>query len=188
MAHILARLHYPRLTLLILIFALSYILLYGTSGTELHAFILSFGYIGVFLAGFFYAYGFTAAPATLVLLSIAKDESLIWASLAGGLGALVGDIAMFLFIRHTFDDELHHLSESKYVKKLEAEELMLFGRFKKYVKVTFASFLIASPMPTEIGVAMLASIRALSTKKFLVIAYALHTTGIFIILLVGNLV
>ncbi len=184
---ILRRIHYPKLTLLVLVFILSYVLIYGKPSPELHAFIISLGYLGVFAAGFFYAYGFTAAPATLVLLSIAKDESLVWASLAGGLGALIGDIAMFLFIKHTFDDELLRLSKTNFVRKLGGEEARLFGRFKKYVKTTFASFIIASPLPTEIGVAMFASIRELSAKKFLVIAYALHTTGIFIILLVGNL-
>jgi len=48
-----------------------------------------------------------------------------------------------------------------------------------------AGFLIASPLPTEIGVVLMASLKNILTKKFAVVAYLLHTTGIFVILLIG---
>lgn len=49
-----------------------------------------------------------------------------------------------------------------------------------------AGFLIASPLPTEIGVVLMASLKNILTKKFAVVAYLLHTTGIFVILLIGR--
>lgn len=186
MVHILSRIHYPRLSLLILIFAVSYFLLYGQPQSGLHAFLLSMGYAGIFLAGVLYAYGFTAGPAALILLSLAKNENLLAASLVGGVGALIGDLIIFLFIRRTFEAEIERLCKTHIIQAVEKDEERLFGRFQKYVINAFASFLIASPLPTEIGVTLMASRRHLSSRKFALIAYSLHTTAIFLILLVGR--
>ena len=49
-------------------------------------------------------------------------------------------------------------------------------------------FFIASPLPTEVGVVLMATLKSISTKKFIVLAYFLHTIGIFIILLIGRTV
>jgi len=186
MARILSRIHYPRLSLLVIIFLISYLLIYGRPHDELHAFLLSLGYAGIFFSGIFYAYGFTAGPATLVLLSLAKDQNLLVAGMIGGVGALIGDLIIFFFVRKTFAGELDMLSRNQLVKRVEKGERRLFGHFQRYVLPAFASFFIASPLPTEIGVTLMASRRHLSTKAFAVIAYLLHTTGISLILLVGQ--
>jgi len=186
MAHILSRIHYPRLSLLVIIFIVSYFLLYGQTHSQLHAFLLSLGYAGIFFTGVLYAYGFTAGPAALILLSLAKDENLLMASLVGGIGALVGDLIIFLFVRYAFDREIEQLCKNRLVLLVEKEEEKIFHHFQKYVLTAFAGFLIASPLPTEIGVTLMASRRHLSTRKFAIIAYSLHTTAIFLILLLGR--
>ena len=55
-----------------------------------------------------------------------------------------------------------------------------------YLLATFASILIASPLPTEIGIMLMTSIKKISIKKFVIIVYVLHASAIFIILLIGS--
>jgi uncharacterized membrane protein YdjX (TVP38/TMEM64 family) len=144
-----------------------------------------FGYLGVFVAGFFYAYEITAAPAAVLLLLMAKGQNIFYAAIAGGLGALISDIVIFFLVRTTMLDEIRRISKTGIGRFIEREERLLFGKFKKYALYVFAAFMIASPLPTEIGVSILATVRGLTPKKFILLAYVLHTVGIFAILWIG---
>ena len=178
--------HYPRLALLVLSLAVAYLIFHGRDFSPFHNALLALGYFGTFLGGLFYAYGFTAAPATALLLIFGKEQNILTAALFGGAGALIGDIVIFLFVKNIFNDELRRLSHTRIAKIIEKEEKKVFGRFKKYVIALFAEFLIASPLPSEVGVSILASIKSMSLKKFALIAYVTHTIGILIILLIGK--
>ena len=177
-----------KIILLLLTLIIAYLIFMGRNFLPFHNFLLTMSYLGTFLAGFFYAYGFTAAPATAILLSIAKDQNLIVASLVGGFGALISDIIIFMLIKNTFSYEVKAISKTKLIKFIGKEERLLFGSFKKYISATFAGFIIASPFPSELGISLMASLKEISFKKFLIIAYILHTFGIFIILNIGNLI
>ncbi|MBS3176297.1 hypothetical protein J4457_03610 [Candidatus Woesearchaeota archaeon] len=181
------KIKYPKLLLLLITIVIAFILFYeGRNYAPFHVFLISLGYFGTFLGGIFYAYGFTAAPATAILLVLAKEQNLILAVLIGGLGAVLSDFLIFSFIRHSFIDEINKLKKEKFVKSMTKNGKNMFGRYYKHIFPTFAGFLIASPLPTEIGVTMIASIKNLSVKKFMVIAYLLHSLGIFIILVIGS--
>ena len=181
------RIKYPHLLLLLFTFILSGVILYeGKTYPSIHNFIVSLNYLGVFLSGIFYAYGFTAAPATAVLLVLAKEQNIILAGLIGGLGALLSDVLIFMFVKSVFSKEIKKLEREKIVRFIEKEEKKLFGHYQKYILASFAGILIASPLPTEMGVSLLALFRHISIKKFMLFAYILHTLGIFIILLIGN--
>ena len=179
---------YPKLLLLIVSFVSAYFLFVNKDFYLIHNFLLSLSLFGIFISGFFYAYGFTSAPSAAVLLILAKQYNLFTAALVGGLGALLGDMVIFLFIRTAVSDEIKQLSKTDAVRTINKNSRKLFGRFRKYLPMTFAGFLIASPLPTEAGVALMASSKSVSLNKFAVIAYCLHTAGIFIILLAGNLI
>jgi len=175
-------LKYPKLALLIITFILAYSLFRLGFLDPILGVLISLGYCGAFIVGFLYAYSFTAATAALMLIVLAKRENIIFAGLTGGLGALIGDIVIFLFVRHGFDDEINRLSGEKPFQILRTRSPRIV---RKYVLPVMAALLIASPLPTEIGVALLASMKRVSTRRFTFIAYLLHTTGILIILLIG---
>ena len=59
---------YPKFLLLFITFIVAYLLFYERTYPPFHDFIISMGYVGTFLAGALFAYGFTAAPATAILL------------------------------------------------------------------------------------------------------------------------
>lgn len=182
------RLKHPKTLLLLATIILAYIIFRGRNFGPFHEFLVDLGYLGYLIAGGFYAYGFTAAPATAVLLAIAKEHNIFFGALIGGIGALVGDLIIFFLIKYPLKKELKSLEKEKVVKFLEKEENKVFGKYKKYFLATFAGFLIATPLPTEIGIALMSSIKRMSLKKFVIIAYILHTLGIFIILSIGNII
>lgn len=180
---------YPKILSLLCIIVIAVIVFYGGKNyAPFHNFLVSLGYLGTFLGGIFYAYGFTATPATAVLLVLAQEQNILLAGLIGGFGALLSDYVIFLFVRTSFIEEIRRLQKEKIMRLLAKEGNVLFGNYRKYALLAFAGFLIASPLPTEIGVTLMASSKYISTKKFMIIAYALHTAGIFTILLIGNAV
>ena len=95
---------------------------------------------------------------------------------------------IFYFIRDTMLDEIRRISETRVARFIEKEEGFIFGRFKKYVLYAIAAFLVASPLPTEIGVSIFATVKSLTPKKFILLAYVLHTAGIFCILWIGTMI
>jgi len=105
---------------------IAYFLFGGRSYAPLHDTLVLLGYFGTFLAGFFYAYAFTAAPAAAVLLILAKEQNLYLAGFIAGLGALLGDLVIFHFIRHRFSDEVQKLSGEKSFCTLRKRYLVLF--------------------------------------------------------------
>ena len=173
--------------LLILIYVFTFIFFCKERGfLPFHAYITSSKVLGIFIGGFFYAYGFTAAPATAVLLILAKQQNIFGAAIIGGLGALISDVLIFLFIRHSFVDEIMLLKKEVVIEHIRAVRMKLFGRYNANLLPIISCILIASPLPTEFGVALLASLKNLAIKKFLIIAFLLHTIGILIILLIGT--
>ena len=179
------RLKYPKFLLLFTTFLAAYLIFYGRIFQPLHDFVVSMGYAGVFIAGILFAYGFTAAPATAMLLILAGHHNIYLAGIIGGLGALIGDLFIFNFIRHSFADEISKFRKEKIVLYLSNKMPNLF---KKYLVPVFAGFIIASPLPDEVGVALLAASGTISTKIFSLLSYALNTAGIFAILTIGKLV
>ncbi len=176
---------YPKFLLLFITFVIAYLMLYGKTYQPLHNSISSLGYFGIFLAGGLFAYGFTAAPATAILLILAKEQNILLAGFIGGFGALVGDLIIFHFIRHSFEDEIEKLKNEKMVQFVYSKAPNIF---RKYFVPALAGFIIASPLPDEIGVSLLAAISKISTKMFSIVSYALNTAGIFAILILGNMI
>ena len=180
---------YSRLLLLLASYFLAYLIFTGQDFGPIHNLFLSAGIWGALAGGFFYAYGFTAAPATAVLLVIAGGQNnLILAGVLAGLGALASDLAIFFFLRGFFTKDLSQLSHTHLAEVLRKEERLALGRWQKYLSMVIAGFLIASPLPTEIGVGILSSNRKMSIRTFALIAFGLHTFGIFTILVIGRLI
>ena len=98
---------------------------------------------------------------------------------------MVGDLIIFNFVRYSLDDEIKKLSKEKIVSYINHKTPNLF---KKYLIPVIAGFIIASPLPDEIGVSLLAASMTISTKIFSIISYVLNTAGIFVILIIGNII
>ena len=177
------KIKYPKLSLFIISVILVYVLFSGLAYKPLHDALVFMGYFGTFLAGLLYPYALTSAAGTGILLILAKEQNLLLAGVIAGIGALISDILLFLFVTHSFSDEVQKLSKETFVRTVNR---WIPDSIRVYLLATFAGLLIASPLPTEIGILLMTSIKNLSFKKFICIIYILHASAIFIILLIGN--
>jgi len=182
---ILSKIKYPKFLVLILAFAAAYLLFSSRNFLPFQDILFSLGYIGTFFAGFFFTYGFTAAPATAILLILAKEQNIILAGFIGGFGALVGDLLIFKFVRHSFAEEIEKIRKERIFRDIKSK-IPFFIR--RYLFPVFAGFIIASPLPDEIGVSLLSATTRIQTKIFSILSYILNTAGIFVVLTIGNLI
>lgn len=172
---------YPKFIILLLTFVLAYIIFQGKETFYLD----SSSYFGIFFLGMFYSYGFTAAPATAILLSIAQEYNIFLIAFIAGFGSLIGDLFLFKLIRTGFKDEINNLSKEHFFIKIR-KKIPKF--LKKYLILLFGFLFIASPLPDEIGVSILAGMTNINSKLFSILSYILNTLGIFIILLIGKFI
>ena len=173
---------YPKLTIIAVIFFLAYLFLYNKSILSLEKIVLAAGLTGSLVAGILYAYGFTAAIGTAILLISSTQQNIILTGLIAGIGAMIGDIFIFSLIRHPLRDEIKQLKKEKIIKLLENKIPL---SIKKYTLPIIAMFVIASPLPDELGVGMLATTK-IREDIFTLLSYLLNTAGIFFILLLGK--
>ena len=174
---------YPKLSLYVISVILVYFLFSGLIYEPLHDALIFMGYFGTFLAGLLYPYALTSAAGTGILLILAKEQNVLLAWGIAGIGALISDIIIFLFVKYGFSDEVQKLSKESVVRTVNR---WIPASVRVYLLATLAGILIASPLPTEIGIMLLASIKNISFKKFVIIIYVLHASAIFVILLIGS--
>lgn len=178
-------LNYPKFTLLVLTFVLAYIIIKERNFLPFYNFIISLRYFGSFIAGIMLAYGFTAAPAAAVLVVISKSQNIFLSGIIAGFGALIGDLIIFKVIKNSFNDEIKKLSDKKMIRRINK---LTSKSIKKYFLMFLAGFIIATPLPDEIGVSILASATKISIKIFSLISYILNTLGIFFLLYLGKII
>lgn len=137
---------------------------------------------GSLIAGVFFVSGFTVAPATVVLASIAQTHSALTVAALGGLGALFGDLVIFSFIKDRLAGDLEALLEKTHPTRL----LHVFHlRFFRWLLPFFGALIIASPLPNEIGITIM-GLSKIKTYIFVPMLFALNFLGILTIGLIAG--
>lgn len=138
-----------------------------------------FGYFGAFLSGILFVWTFTAATGALLLLILVETLSPIQIGLVAGLGAIVGDLLIFRFVKDGLAGEINniynHIDHKKHLKKL------FRSKYFSWTLPVIGAIIIASPLPDELGVSLI-SISRMSTPKFVFLSYILNSIGIFLII------
>jgi len=142
----------------------------------------NWSYFGVFIAGMLFAFGFTAPFAAGFFITL--DPSNIWiAGIMGGVGAMFSDLLIFKFIRLSFRKEFNMLKKEKISRKLENMINRSMGnKIRIYLMYIFAGILIASPLPDEAGVIMLAGLTKIRQNILAIASFILNTIGIMLLL------
>jgi hypothetical protein len=140
------------------------------------------GYLGVFIAGMFFTFGFST-PFSAGFFIMLNPESIWFAGILGGIGAMLGDLLIFKFIKFSFMDEFQRLKSTKIMKSVSTLiDKTLGHKIKIYLMYTFAGILIASPLPDEAGIILLAGLTKIKTGVLAVISLIFNTIGILILL------
>ena len=137
----------------------------------------SWGYLGIFIAGIFFAFTFTISTAIVVLLLFSQTIPAWEIGLIAGFGATVGDFFIFKFIKD-------HLIEraSNLLRKFRKSPLTQVAktRYFKWTLPILGAIIIASPFPDEIGMALL-GIAKVKTYQFMILSFVLNVIGITLI-------
>lgn len=175
---------YPKLTLLVLAIILAYFLFKSPNVENFVSNLGSLSYFGIFIAGMLFSFGFTA-PFAVGFFLVLKPENLIFAGVIGGLGAVLSDLFIFNLIKISFMDEFGRIKKEKLINGMEKFIRKEVGaKIYHYILFAVAGLIIASPLPDEIGVSLLAGLTHIKQEVLAVISFLLNTIGIIILLLI----
>jgi uncharacterized membrane protein YdjX (TVP38/TMEM64 family) len=175
---------YPKLVLLGLFIILAYYLFTKPFMLDWISKLNDFSYLGIFVAGFLLAFGFTAPFSVGFLLNVSFGNIFL-AAIIGTIGAVSADMFIFKMIKFSFMDEFDELGKTKTIKKIR--EILNYNTpliIKHYLIYVFAGIMIATPLPDEIGVSMLAGLTHIKPLALAVLAFTLHFIVIFSLMLI----
>lgn len=138
--------------------------------------------LGSFVAGFFFAFAFTTAPAIAVIGEIAQANSIYLIALTGAFGALFGDLIVFFFLKDRLGEDFYYL-----LKKTRIKRFFSIFRLKHFRWLTpvVGGLLIASPLPDEIGISIM-GLAKIKTAPFMLVSLFFNFLGILVIAIVAN--
>ena len=127
-----------------------------------------------FVIGIFFTSAFTIAPAAIFLAELSQSISPWMVALFGALGAMCGDLILFLFIRDRLTEDIKGLFPKSAVRHfLNSFHL----GFWKWLSPMLGAFIIASPLPDEFGVSLLGLSRV-KVAVLLPVAFVMNFLGI----------
>ncbi len=137
-----------------------------------------------FVSGIFFTSVFTVAPASVALAGIAETGSHAAVALWGALGAMLGDLMLFYFIRDKFADDIANSLKPSIVKHVVSS--FHFG-FLKWLSPLLGAAIIASPLPDEFGLALM-GMSKVKTAVLMPVAFVMNAIGIYLIIWFAQLV
>lgn len=141
--------------------------------------LLGSGFLPVeaFLAGIFFTSLLTLAPATVAFAEMARFAPLAEMAAWGAAGAVVGDLVLFLLVRDYLSEDLMHLLRGSWGRKAKA---LFRTPFLSWAVPVMGALAIASPLPDEVGIAMLGLSK--TDLRFLIpVSYAMNFLGILLV-------
>jgi len=158
---------------LILSVLLALFLYYSGLLTKLIEIAGSFGAIGILIAGILYAYAFTVAPATALIIFFANHYNPILVSFIAAVGAMIGNLIIFNYFKKGLPDEIENLIKKTKIEKLKKSKF-------KWLVPGIGGLIISSPLPDEIGISLL-GIAKFKTNTFMLLSFILQFIGILIL-------
>jgi len=181
----------PKILYFSIFFITLVISIYFLISPEFHIFVNglnSLGYLGALIAGFFFSSFLTASASTVSLFLLGKQMNPFILAPIAAFGAMLADFLIFSLIKYRVS---HHygildklklkLMEMRFIVKLKDH------RSARYFVPMLAAFIIASPLPDELGIALLGASKY-DTKKFFLFAFLMNMVGILGIAYFGSIV
>lgn len=154
-------------------------------GTALVESTRNLGILTSFIAGILFAFGFTSPFGVGIFVSLnpSSNAAFWFDAFAGGFGALFADYVILKFVRFSFQDEFERLKSTRALSYVNKKfEKHLPEKIKEYLLLALAGVFIASPLPDEVGISLLAGFTNIKVKTLVVVSFALNTLGIIILL------
>ncbi len=184
-------LQYPRLVTLGICMGAAYVLYQIGMFQWLDGRLDGYGYPAIFAAGLLFSYGFTTPFAIAAFVEMAHEVNPFIAAPIAGVGAFISDLVIFELLRVSFfGDELARLQKTSIVERIHRvlHHESTPERLRRYMLWATAAVVIASPLPDELGVALLSGTTKMSERAFSIICFTMNTIGILIVLLLARAV
>lgn len=131
-----------------------------------------------FIAGMFFTSIFTTAPAIAALGEISLIQGVLYTAFFGAIGSVLGDLIIFRFVRDRFSE---HVSEILMHQSVWRRFHLLFKRrFFRWLTFLVGGFILASPLPDELGIAVL-GFSKMRIKYFALLSFFFNFLGILLI-------
>jgi hypothetical protein len=134
-------------------------------------------YIGAFVAGILFVSSFTVPISAVLISLLAQDINPLALGLIGGVGATIGDLLIFRYVRNNLSDELASLLSRQDRSHLKT---LIRSPYIAWILPLLGGLIIASPLPDELGVSLL-SLANISETKLMAISYLSNSLGILAI-------
>ncbi len=178
------RYHFKNLTYFGISIVVGLILLKTPFFREIIFHLGNFGYIGAFFGGILFVSTFTVSIGTALLLLLAETLHSIEIGIIAGIGAVVGDLIIFQYIRSKgLISEIKHFFEFFGGDKLKH---LIHTKYFSWTLPVLGAIIIASPLPDEMGVGLM-GISKLKTSQFILLSFVLNAIGIFLVVSAGLL-
>lgn len=174
--------NYPKLSAIALTYPVALFIFAAIGPEAMHLLVEPLGIGGIFLAGVLYTYGFTASAAMFIIPSFIPDFAPILIALVAGLGATLGDITIFRFLKGNLKKEIQRVARIPTVRRVLSTPLMRIRTMRNVI----GFLIIMSPFPDEIGVAFLTMTR-MDEPTFRVVSFAANVIGVYLLASAGTL-
>jgi len=138
--------------------------------------------VGSFLSGIFFTSAFTIAPSSIAIALLSKTTPILLLAFCGALGAVLGDMILFLFIRDRFADDLEAVLHHYHEKKLTR---FFHHKFFRWLTPLVGALVIASPLPDELGITMM-GVAKIRTWNLVAISFTMNFLGILLVAFVAH--
>lgn len=175
--------HYPHLTFVLYSYVIAVLLFLLLDHQFFHQLVTPFGIGGIFVVGMMYSYSFTIGLAALLLPAFLEHFSPGVIALIGGLGGTFADTTIFRLFKGNLKKEMKALGGTKFMKSVAKLPLMNYRWFRD----ALGMLVIMSPIPDEIGIAIMASTH-LSENTFRILSFIANVAGIFLLVTAASVI
>jgi len=167
---------------------ISIVVAFGLSQYQpFHNFLLGLGnwsYVGIFFTGILFVFTFTVATAVIIFHMLGEVMSPWMVGLIAGLGAVVGDYLIFIFVRK------HILGNTEFLVKHFSKSF--WGKLAKntyfqWLLPVLGIAIVVLPFPDEVGIVLL-GISKIKLYQSIILAFMAHAIIITLIAMTGQVV
>ncbi len=133
--------------------------------------------VAAFIAGIFFTSAFTTPIAIATLGQIGLTTPLLEVAFIGALGSIIGDVVIFFFVKDALAHDVEYLLRAPKYKRIKT---IFRHRFFRWLTPLVGALIIATPLPDEIGIAMM-GLSHMNTKVLMVVSFVMNFIGIYLI-------
>ncbi|NTU73907.1 hypothetical protein HGB07_07170 [Candidatus Roizmanbacteria bacterium] len=179
MSDFLHRFKYKNITFLIFGLLITFCLFRAEPFHQILLGMGGWGYLGIFIAGILFTSTFTVATAIVLFLIFAEHFPLLGIVIVGSLGAMIGDLLIFRFVKNK-----GLIEEMKQVLiLLRAHHLLKISntRYFGWLLPVIGTILLILPLPDELGISLI-GISRIKAYYFALLMYLFNIVGIVLVL------